>query len=380
IVDRDGRLTGNELLFRGGYDVPFDGERATASVLVTAACDIGWDRLGGTTDLYINVDHPSMLDRVLQTAPTERTVIELVESLVVDDDLVERMMLLRAGGLRLALDDFVPGSPAERLLPLVDVVKLDVLQTPPSRELGALIERLHAIGLVVLAEKVEDEQVHLACLELGFDLFQGYWYGRPTTRRDTALSPTRMLCLRLLGLLADESPDLDEIERVIGSDPVLIVRTLRMANSAAIGSAHRISSVRQAVVLVGPRVLSGWTALMLLAEDQHNSGDLVQILVQARTCETLARRDHRGLAEEAFLCGLVSAMSRRLGTDPGLLLRQIGATDQMQAALGQGAGQLGVIVRDVEAHLLGVDAGVHVELAHLAALAWTNELTQLDAG
>lgn len=382
IVDREGRLRGNELLFRSGDVVPggagFDGERATATVLVTAACDIGWDSLGGGADLYINVDHLDMLDRVLAAAPTSRTVVELVESLPVDDDLVARLELLRTQGLRIALDDFAPGSAAERLLPMVDVVKVDVLATPPSAQVGELVRRLHDLGVLALAEKVEDEQMHRECLDLGFDLFQGYWFGRPSAEQPMALSPTRLLCLRLLGLLTADEPDIDQIERLICSDPALVLRTLRMANSAAVGAARRISSVRQAIVLVGCPVLTGWTALMLLAAETDASADLTEILVRARVCETVARRDLPACAGEAFLCGLIDGMTQRGLADPGQLLVQIGASEQIRGALVEGSGPLGSLVRSVDEHLAGGDSGVHVELAHLAALAWTNELTRLE--
>lgn len=377
IVDLAGDVQGYELLFRGLANEPFDGERATATVLVTAACDIGWGRLGGILDLYINVDRLDMLERVLAAAPTEHTVVELVETLPVDDELMARLQLLRAQGLRFALDDFVEGSAAERLLGLVDVVKLDVLAVPPSEQLGLLVQRLHQQGIAVVAEKVEDEQVHQRCVELGFDLFQGYWYGRPVTQTPMSISPTRSVCLRLLGNLAADQPDLDEVERLIMSDAALVVRTLRMVNSAAVASPRRISSVRQSVVLIGPKVLIGWMALMLLADPCQNPVDLTEILVRARTCETVARRDLPDGAGEAFLCGLIGGMCERLGADLEVFLGELGATDRMRAALVHGAGPLGRLVHDVDEHLESGGGGVHLELAHLAALAWTNELISL---
>lgn len=365
------------MLFRGLANEPFDGERATATVLVTAACDIGWHRLGGSRDLFINVDRLDMLERVLDAAPAEQTVVELVETLPVDEELMARLQLLRAQGLRFALDDFVEGSAAERLLGLVDVVKLDVLAVPPSEQLGLLVQRLHQLDIAVVAEKVEDEQVHQRCVELGFDLFQGYWYGRPVTQTPMSISPTQSVCLRLLGNLVADQPDLDEVERLIMSDVALVVRTLRMVNSVAVSSSWRVSSVRQAVVLTGPKVLIGWISLMLLAKPGHCTVDLTEILVRARTCETAARRDLPDCAGEAFLCGVIDGMCERFGADLELLLTELGATERMRAALVDNAGPLGRLVHDVDEHLAGGGGGVHLELAYLAALAWTNELISL---
>src|SRR4051794_7001237 len=181
IVDRVGRLHGYELLFRGApppHDPAFDGDRATADVLVTAACDLGWQRLGGGHPLFLNVDGGLLLGELIDLAPVEDTVIEIVEQVDVDEAVRERLIQLREHGFRIALDDFVPSSDAERLLPLVDIVKIDVLQTP-AEQWAEVVEQRHAMGQLVVAEKVEDAATHELAMEAGFDLFQGYLYARP---------------------------------------------------------------------------------------------------------------------------------------------------------------------------------------------------------
>ena len=140
IVDRKGRLHGYELLFRGApppnHDA-FNADRATAEVLVTAACDLGWQRLGGGHPLFVNVDEGLLMGDLIALAPAADTIIEVVEQVEVTDEVHERIVQLREAGFRVALDDFVPGSSAERLLGLADFVKVDVLQVPVLRVAGA---------------------------------------------------------------------------------------------------------------------------------------------------------------------------------------------------------------------------------------------------
>src|SRR5208337_5340498 len=62
---------------------------------------------------------------------------------------------------------------------------------------------------------------------------------------------------RLLELVANPAVTLTEISHFISSDPVLTARVLRMVNSPVYGFPGRISSVNQAVLLLGLNVVKG---------------------------------------------------------------------------------------------------------------------------
>jgi EAL and modified HD-GYP domain-containing signal transduction protein len=381
IVDRSGTCHGYELLFRGGPvpTVHTEDDRATAGVLVAAACDIGWETLGGGRPLYLNVGEGLLFDNVIEMTPPEAVVLEVLERITVDETLVERLAELRARGFRLALDDFVPGSDAERLVSQVDVVKVDALQVPQA-QWAEVVAGLHERGIVAIAEKIENQAAHAAAVDAGFDLFQGYWYARPTLQRSLQLTPQRTVCLRLMSVLMQPEPSPREIEDLVSSDTALVVRTLRMANSAAAGARRTIDSVRQAVVMVGPKTLAGWVALMVMAQDPaDNPLVATEVLVHARACEILATSETPALAGQAFLAGLTLGLVERAGVPAGELLDVLGASPEIRDAVLHRAGRLGELVEDVDAHLSGrqPDAEIPVQLAHLAALAWVGELQRL---
>jgi len=381
IVDRHGRAYGYELLFRGAGPIAgaAAGDRATAGVLVGAACDIGWTALGGGRPLFVNVGRGMLHDPVLELAPAQATVLEVLEDVDVDDQTVQRVQVLRSLGYDIALDDFTPGSSAERLLPLARFIKIDVLATP-SEQYEPLVARLHAGGAVVVAERVEDGALFARCVDAGFDLFQGYWFARPAEQQSLDLSPHRVVCLQLIALLADDEMDLTQVESLVTADAALVVRTLRMANSAAVGAGREISSVRQAVMMVGPKVLAGWVALMLMAhEPGENPLTAAEILVRARACEIVAS-GRRGIpAGVAFLAGLVSSLVDLGGVRADELLDAIGTSEDIRRAVLTRSGPVGGIITEVFAHVSGQheDASISVQLAHLAALAWYGQLRQL---
>lgn len=380
IVDRDGQLHGYELLFRGERhpDGLFDGDRATAEVLVAAACELGWDRLGGGHPLFLNVDTGLLMDDLIDLAPPEHTVIEVVEHVEVDDAVHARVVQLREAGYRIALDDFVPGSSAERLLPHADVVKLDVL-TLPSAQWPALVARLQQHGLTVVAERVEDRATHQLALMAGFDLFQGYWYSRPMDQPGLAMSPRHVVCLRLLTALTQIDIDLRLVEELVTSDPVLSVRTMRMASSVA-ATGQSLSSMQQALVLLGPSTLAGWIALMLVAgDDPSDSISSIEVIVRARACQLVSRTRGVNDGGPAFLGGLVVALSEKTGLDAEGILDTVGASQQIRDAVLAGIGPLGAVVREVDRHVSGLDedATFDVQMAHLAAVVWGHELLKM---
>ena len=387
IVDRHGRAYGYELLFRGPgrADGPGSaiggsaGDRATAGVLVGAACDIGWTSLGGGRPLFVNVGQGMLHDPVLELAPADATVLEVLEDVEVDDDTIARVEALRGLGYDIALDDFVPGSSAERLLHLARFVKVDVLTTPTT-QYEALVARLHAGGAVVVAEKIEDAAMFGRCVDAGFDLFQGYWFARPAEQQAMDLSPHRVVCLQLIAMLAQDDLDLRKVESLVTADAALVVRTLRMANSAAVGAGREISSVRQAVMMVGPKALSGWVALMLMAhEPGENPLTAAEVLVRARACEIVASGRPGVAAGVSFLAGLVSSLVDLGRVRAEDLLDAIGASEEIRRAVLTRTGPVGQIITEVLAHVGGQDedAEISVQLAHLAALAWYGQLRQV---
>jgi EAL and modified HD-GYP domain-containing signal transduction protein len=255
-----------------------------------------------------------------------------------------------------------------------------VLQTP-SAAYEPLVARLHGGGAVVVAEKIEDAAAFRRCAEAGFDLFQGYWFARPAVQQAMDLSPHRVVCLQLLALLAQDEPDLRKIEGLVTSDAALVVRTLRMANSAAVGAGREISSVRQAVMMIGPKALSGWVALMLMAHAPgENPLTAAEVLVRARACEIVATGRAGVPAPVAFLAGLVAALVELGGVLADDLLDAIGATEEIRHAVLTRGGPVGDIVTAVLEHVGGrdEDAEISVQLAHLAALAWFGQLRHLS--
>jgi EAL and modified HD-GYP domain-containing signal transduction protein len=183
VLDRERNLIAYELLFRATEGAlqarVMDDALATARVVERAFGGLGIDTVVGGAMAFINVDAESLMSGLIETMPADRVVIELLETIRIEPRIVRRCRELKDLGYRLALDDFSRVT-AEYypLLDLVDIVKVDVLALDPA-SLAEVVRLLKPWGAKLLAEKVECDQRARDCLALGFDLFQGFYFGRP---------------------------------------------------------------------------------------------------------------------------------------------------------------------------------------------------------
>jgi EAL domain-containing protein (putative c-di-GMP-specific phosphodiesterase class I) len=127
--------------------------------------------------------------RAYNLAP-ERLTLEITETFAVEDAEANRSTLeqLKAPGVQLAIDDFGSGYSSLgylRRLP-VDELKIDrgfvkALDTAPGDSLivSAVTDLAHNLGMVVVAEGIEDARTVERVCSLGCDLGQGYFFAKP---------------------------------------------------------------------------------------------------------------------------------------------------------------------------------------------------------
>ncbi len=126
-----------------------------------------------------------------QMAGNANLVLEIHESAVTNRDVMKTLVdVLEEQRIRLAYDDF--GSGQARLAELVEtrpyVVKFDIslirgIDTADAsrrKMLANLVNMVCDLDILPLAEGGETEGESNACIDLGFQLGQGFYYGRPS--------------------------------------------------------------------------------------------------------------------------------------------------------------------------------------------------------
>ena len=385
VYDRAGDVVGYELLFRETADTTVASRSnayATSNVIITAFAEIGMTNLVGDRLCFVNLTREFVVGELHLPFEPGQAVLEVLETIYVDDEVVAGVATLVARGYAVALDDFVWDSGHERLLPHASYVKLEVAGIDPAALADSVLRCREYPGIKLVAERLEDDADHQRALDLGFDLFQGYALARPQITSALGLSPSRLHRLRLMAALADETCDVQEVVALVSGDPALSYRLLKVTNSAAAGISGKVSSVLDALVLLGLRKVRQWVTLMLVGDLAEAQEDLVAAaLVRARLCRSVAHQ--LDLAPEAaFTVGLLSSVAEILGEDTTTLARQMPLADDVAAALTAGDGPLGAVLaavrryenadRDRTAAAGDPDIAVAPN-DYLAALSWARQ-------
>ncbi|MFB9451564.1 HDOD domain-containing protein [Dactylosporangium vinaceum] len=379
IYDTAGAVAGYELLFRSGPEAVAanrSGAAATSQVIVSAFTAFDFDELTGGLPGFVNLTDDFLRGDLPVPLVPGRVVLEVLETVNVDDRVVEGVAALAAAGYAIALDDFVPGSEHERLLAVSSYVKIDFLGLDAGGRAIIMSLRERYPHLRFVAERLETPQDIAEARELGYELFQGYALDRPVVASTRTLSASRMRCIQLLGEFMATESDVSAIVAHVSADPALSYRLLRAANCAWNGSARRVATVHGAVMLLGIAQVRDWVMLMLVG-DLTLAGDerMADALIQAQLCRLVAERS--GLpGDEAFVVGMLSSVAEMIGQPVKVLSEQLPLSDATREALVDGAGPLGAPFCAVTAYLHGVppaaDAGDLVT-PYLQAVRWATE-------
>jgi EAL and modified HD-GYP domain-containing signal transduction protein len=394
ILEANGQVFGYELLYRARQTdtaCTAEGDLASARVLTDAVLEVGLDTLTGGRPAFLNLTKPLITSQVAVLLPHAAAVYELREDVEVDDAVVEACRDLHARGYRLALDDFVPGSAAEQLMPYVSFVKIDVQLT----EMPLLLElprRYKPHRVTMVAEKVETREMFDATRQAGYTLFQGYYFCRPIIRTGTTLPAKHVTYMRLLSEINRPDLTVRELEELIKQDASLSLKVLRCVNSAALPLRREVRSLHDALVLLGIGPIRQWASVWCLAGlNTGGSPELATLaLLRARSCE-LAAGDLRAVdTAELFLVGLCSVLDSMLGRpmsealehlplSPAAKQTLLGEPSPMRAILdaivAQEAGAWSAA--DTSAAVAGVTPD-SLSKAYIGALRWAGALTRTE--
>jgi c-di-GMP phosphodiesterase len=350
ILNLDGKCVAYELLYRskGSTEAIFeDDTKATTRVIINLVHNIGLSSIIGDKTGYINVDDHTLLSEALLSIPKDRFVFEILEYTKMSVAIVERVRQLHDLGYRFALDDFSCSSENieyfKALFPFVDIIKIDLLekQTCTIEEIG---QKFKSHKVTLLAEKVEDLEIFERCKKAGFELFQGYFFEKPTIITGKSIEPSVNNAIDMINTLYS-TPDMDTVTQKFSLYPELTFNLLRYINSSNFNFRNDITSIKQILNLMGPSRLRSWLGLFLYGSTKERM--FQDVITSAATFRANMMRElvnahgKPDLADEAFLTGSLSLIDTYLQVDMHEIIEKIQLSQLMQDALLLREGYLG---------------------------------------
>ena len=343
-----------------------------------------------THDLFIHSVHKGLTGpqwdflipakTVVEISPAPQHAAEFIQA------QVPALQALKARGFRLSFKHSVIAPVYKPWQGLADFVKVNTSSTEITQYKALVAAARSRTPASLIAEKVENSEQFDAMRSLGVDEFQGFWFSVPETVQSKVLSPGQATALQLFKLLQAEAP-VDEVETLLKKDAALGVSLLRIINAAAMGMRQKVTSLRQAVMLLGYARMLRWAAMLLTNTNEQINIQGAAAVVRGRMMELLAQSSpEQEDAGAAFLIGLLSQIDVLLGQPMDDLMHQLALGDAVSNALLTGEGKLGTLLTlvcacesDNEAAFSAAFSKLpfslrQINIAHMEALVWADNL------
>jgi EAL and modified HD-GYP domain-containing signal transduction protein len=368
IFNRQKQVVAYELLFRSGhlevYDAA-DDDAATVSVISGAFLLLGMDKATHSKRAFINFTRNLLKKDLVTQLPRQSVVIEILENIEPDAEIVEICTRLKRLGYVIALDDFIFSEKFQKLLELIDIIKVDFLVTT-GQERSNIISLVNNPRIKFLAEKVETIADFEQAASLGYSYFQGYFFSKPEILSEEDVPSYKAQYARVLHEIHRPDMDYARMEEIIKHDVAFSYKLLKYVNSAYFGFRQEVDSVRHALVLLGKRQVEQWISLLILKELGKESPEEIMVLsvMRAKFGELLVQKMNlRELSSDVFIMGMFSLLDCLLHRPMQVILKELPiSTDIKQALLGSDS-----LLGNIYCLILSYEKGQWNQFAHCAA-------------
>jgi EAL and modified HD-GYP domain-containing signal transduction protein len=279
-------------------------------------------------------------------------LLRIAHDTATDSEIAAVLDALTGRGYALSLHELRPDFDAA-LLDLFGTVEINLRAWSPE-DAARAVTRIRDARAMPLASGLVDYTEFERAKGLGFELFSGPFYASRHRAAVRNIPVGEMGTLVALAALQGQSATIEELEEVIDRDVGLSVKLLRYINSAYVGMRGSITSIRQAVMMLGSRGVSRWALLVALTGGPAAPRELSVVgLTRARMCELLGAERVDVASEELFTVGLLSVADALLQVPLETIVEELPLADEVSAALLQREGPAGTILGAVVSYEQG---------------------------
>ena len=393
IFNRTLDVYGYELLFRADHgSKAFDGtsDMLATATIISGLFESGIEAFVEDKRAFVNFNAHFLYSDFTELIDPSHLIVEVLETVKVDQQLIERIEWLKSKGYKIALDDFVESFQKYPLVPLADIIKFDIIASP-LEAIGKEVKQALAHGKIILAEKIETEAEFQVAKDMGFHLFQGYFFRKPNIiGKSGDKTTTKTQYLRLLTELKKVEPSYQVLAEIVEKDIRLAYRLMKVISTRA--GDDLIYSIKRALTYMGLKEFERWVSIMMLRDlNEHKPQELMRLaLVRTKFSELIAKHGNLSkIKHEASMMGLFSTIDAMLDQSMTEALEGISLPKSVSDALllNQGALEpIFTVIQDYEkgdwnaTKVLAEQLGITVEDLsenYRTALGWAREIIML---
>jgi EAL and modified HD-GYP domain-containing signal transduction protein len=352
VVDGQMRVSGYRVAYSSlGGPEPRDG--SAARLLGDVLSGVGLDELVGASLAHLPLSRHVLLALGVPPVRPDRVMLRIGYETALDPDVSKTIEALTSRGYALSLYEIPSPEFDASLLERFGTVEVDFGGWDEA-DMAFAVSRIRGGRGMSLAAGLIDYAQFEQAKALGFELFAGPFYASRHRAAVRNIPVGEMGTLVSLAAMQSGSATIEELEQVIDRDVGLSVKLLRYINSAYIGMRGNITSIRQAVMMLGSRGVSRWALLVALTGGPSAPRELSVVgLTRARMCELLGsdRQDVGG--DQLFTVGLLSVADALLEVPLEAIVDELPLADEVSGALLRRDGPAGSILDAVVSYEQG---------------------------
>lgn len=277
--------------------------------------------------------------------PNSMFLVDRKQTALPAAELAAQLQALRLAGCKTALRG-VSLEPAEApLLAACDVAFLH-LSDSSLPQFQNLLRQLRAAypAMQLAVDGVDTWDEQRMCLAWGCD----YCLGEFLTTTDTVdaeakIDQSRLTSIELLNLLRTDA-EVGELAEVAKQDPGLAFHVLRWANAPSTGHHATITSLKEAIIVLGRTHLYRWlmVSMFRLGSTHERDEALLEVaLARARFLEIVGEEVPQSQRDELFLVGLLSLFDILLKVPMASIMDKMHLSDAIREVLLKSDGPYG---------------------------------------
>lgn len=346
IFDINEKTVAYELLYRSSTVNEYkhtNGDQATTDVIVNSFLNIGIKELSNGKPCFINFTEKLLKLGVPSYFNPLSIVVEILETVEITDEVLQICKELKALGYTIALDDFFISQWSDRtiqLLDYVDIIKMD-FRTTKRNDRQEIIHFTKGRNIRFLAEKVETIEEYAEAKEDGFVYFQGFYFSKPVILNSYDIPSYYHSYFQILKEIESPDPDIEQIKGIIERDISLSYKLLRLINNPVFRPRNEVSSIKQAIILLGLNEIKKWIYVLAIrgaeieSDENSKEREIIDLsLKRGKFGELIGRRvGSEVLASKYFLLGMFSLMDSLLHLPMDHLLKDLPFSNELKDAL-----------------------------------------------
>lgn len=335
IFVRDGTVLAYEMLYRSRGEENNAEGASTNDTEEPSFFGIDVMSITGDEKVVINFTDDLMRKGVPETFSPDVLDVLVMADRAEEEWICEKIKSLKESGYKIVLDGFDHTDSYNKLFALADVIGIDI--KAPKEQLKEAEELCYRSNKQLFARNVNTNSDFEYAVRMGCKYLQGYFYARSSAVAGGSVKPIPANLIEVMHLMAQPEPEIKDIVDVMSRDAALCQKILKLINSVYFGVSHRVSSINQAILILGLDYLREWVYLMGMQKISQN--DTVEVmrlaLLIAKFCRGISSLipETADKGDATYLMGLLSMIVLSSDRDLAQALDEFPLTNEIKKGL-----------------------------------------------